>query len=87
MELESSKGNFRMIKKMKILLFQYAIYGDWSLILCRIIFCITYLVLLDLQEINIGCLSTFQEKLSEYMNCQALDDTFTSAYYPVSHVN
>lgn len=71
---------------MKILLFQYAIYCDWSLILCRIIFCITYIVFLGIQEINIGCLSIFKEKLSEHVNFQVLYDASMSSYYPVSYV-
>lgn len=72
---------------MKIFLFHYAIYGDLSLILCRIIFYIIYLVVLSLQEINMGCLSIFREKPSEHVNFQAVDDIFMSSYYPVSYVS
>lgn len=69
---------------MKVFLFHYAIYGDCSLILCKIIFCITYLVLLSLKEMNIGCSSIFRGNSSECVNFQALDDVCTSSYYPVS---
>lgn len=87
MELKSSKDNFRMIKRMKIFPFQYSVYSDWSLILCRIIFCVTYLVLLGLQETNIECFSIFREKPSEHVNSQALDATFMSSYFSLSYVD
>lgn len=72
---------------MKIFLFQFAIYGDCSLILCRIIFCITYLVFLSLKEINIGCSSIFRGNSSECVKFQALDDICMSAYYSVSNAS
>lgn len=87
MELESSKDNFRMIKKNENTSLSVCNICDWSLILCRIIFCITYLVLLGLQEIDIGCFSIFRKKLSEHVNFQVLDDAFMSPYYPVSFVS